>query len=208
MTVRPVVVSRPRVGAANGPSADNCQPPAVVDNLAELLAGGHVFRTIYADPPWSYRNTSSRGAASNHYATLSLEEICSLPVPQLVARNSHLHLWATVPLLEDALVVMREWGFQYKSCLAWVKNRLGLGNYWRVSHELLLLGMHGNQPFADHSIRSWVQFPRTMHSRKPEAIRLLVQRVSPGPYLELFGRVEVHEPGWTVFGDQVERRLF
>jgi N6-adenosine-specific RNA methylase IME4 len=83
-----------------------------------------------------------------------------------------------------------------------------MGNYWRVSHEFLLLGVRGKLRFRDRTMRSWLQCRRRIHSRKPEAIRLLIERVSPGPYLELFGRVEVREPGWTVFGNEVERRLF
>ena len=182
--------------------------PAVVRNLADLAAAEHVFSTIYADPPWSYRNTSSRAAATNHYCTLNLKAICALPVSELAASDAHLHLWATTPLLDHALKVMRAWGFTYKSCFVWAKDKLGMGNYWRVSHELLLLGVRGNLRFRDHTVRSWLLCHRTVHSRKPEAIRLLIERVSPGPYLELFGRAEVHVPGWTVFGNQVERRLF
>ncbi len=83
-----------------------------------------------------------------------------------------------------------------------------MGNYWRVSHELLLFGVRGSLPFRDCSVRSWLQCRRTIHSQKPEAIRMLVERVSPGPYLELFGRAEVREMNWTVFGNEVERRLF
>ena len=182
--------------------------PDTVRDLNELLSQRRRFGTIYADPPWTYRNRSSRGAATNHYSTLTRQEISALPVAELASPNCHLHLWATVPLLEDALTVMRAWGFGYKSCLVWVKDKMGMGNYWRLSHELLLLGVRGNLRFADRAVRSWVKHRRTVHSRKPEGIRLLIERVSPGPYLELFGRAEVHEPGWTVFDDQIERRLF
>lgn len=187
---------------------DKHSPPTIVRDLSELLAAGSVFPTIYADPPWSYRNRSSRAAAENHYRTLTLLELSKLPVKELAAEDAHLHLWATVPLLPDALELMSAWGFTYKSCFVWVKDKLGMGNYWRVSHELLLLGVRGKRRFADSSARSWLQCRRTLHSKKPEAVRLLIERVSPCPYLELFGRAEVHAPGWTVFGNQVERRLF
>ncbi|MEX2186871.1 MAG: MT-A70 family methyltransferase [Pirellulales bacterium] len=195
---------------SNGPREETAalSPPATVRCLDELLAEGHVFPTIYADPPWTYRNRSSRAAAANHYATLSLQDICDLPVRQLATKDSHLHLWATTPLLQETLTVMRAWGFEYKSCFVWVKDKLGMGNYWRVSHELLLFGIRGSLPFRDCSVRSWLQCRRTIHSRKPESIRMLVERVSPAPYLELFGRAEVREMNWTVFGNEVERRLF
>ena len=202
MAVQSVVSKRLREGTPA------LSPPAVVRSLDELLATGHVFPTVYADPPWTYRNQFSRAAAVNHYATLSLQDICDLPVPQLAAANSHLHLWATTPLLQEALTVMAAWGFQYKSCFVWVKDKMGMGNYWRVSHELLLFGIRGSLPFRDCAVRSWLQCRRTVHSRKPELIRLLVERVSPGPYLELFGRAEVHDAEWTVFGNEIERRLF
>ncbi len=182
--------------------------PETVRDLSMLTASEVRFPTIYADPAWTYKKVYSRAAAVNHYPTLSLRQICSLPVRELSAENAHLHLWATVPLLPDALRVMEEWGFQYKSSFVWVKDKIGVGNYWRVSHEMLLLGVRGKLRFLDHSVASWLRCRRTIHSRKPEAIRLLVERVSPTPFLELFGRAEVHEPGWTVFGNQVERRLF
>lgn len=188
-------------------TGDACAPETARD-LTTLLREGRKFGTIYADPPWTYKNASSRAAAVNRYRTLSLAEISSLPVKELATPNCHLHLWATSPLLEDALKVMHSWGFKYKSSLVWVKDKVGLGNYWRISHELLLLGVRGNLRFADRTVRSWVNLRRTIHSQKPEEVRLLIERVSPPPYLELFGRAEVHVANWTVFGDQVERKLF
>jgi N6-adenosine-specific RNA methylase IME4 len=181
---------------------------ATIRDLGSLLAEGRRFPAIYADPPWSYRNEASRAAAINHYPTLTLAEICALPIAQLAAENAHLHLWATTPLLAEALTVIQAWGFRYKSCFVWIKDKIGMGNYWRVSHEFLLLGVRGNLRFRDRTIPSWLKCRRTQHSRKPEAVRLLIERISPGPYLELFGRAEVHAPGWTVFGNQIERRLF
>lgn len=183
-------------------------PPTVVRDLAELLAAGRRFPTIYADPPWPYRNRAARGAAENHYRTLPIEAIRAEPVRQLAAPRAHLHLWTTSSFLGEALALVEAWGFRYKSSLVWVKPQLGAGNYWRLSHEVLLLGVRGGLPFRDHACRSWVCERRTVHSRKPYAFRALVERVSPGPYLELYGRAEEHAAGWTVYGDQVERRLF
>ena len=182
--------------------------PSIAKDLAELIERGYRFPTIYADPPWRYRNSASRGAAENHYPTLSLEEICAEPVAALAEDNSHLHLWTTNAFLADAFQVMDAWGFTYKSCFVWVKDKLGMGNYWRVSHEFLLLGVRGRLKFRDRSIRSWRLCRRTRHSRKPDAVRALIERVSPGPYLELYGREELPRSQWTVYGNQVERRLF
>ena len=111
--------------------------PSITRALAELIERGHRFPTIYADPPWRYQNSASRAAAENHYPTLSLEEICAEPVADLAEENSHLHLWTTNAFLADAFEVMDAWGFTYKSCFVWVKDKLGMGNYWRVSHEYL-----------------------------------------------------------------------
>jgi N6-adenosine-specific RNA methylase IME4 len=77
---------------------------------------------------------------------------------------------------------------EFKSCLVWVKDEIGMGNYWRVSHEFLLLGVRGSLTFRDRTVPSWIQASRTVHSRKPGLVRMLIERVSPGKYLELYGR--------------------
>jgi len=181
--------------------------PAIARGFEELLQAGLKFSTVYADPPWRYSNTASRGAAKNHYPTLSIEELCELPVAEVAEPNAHLHLWTTNAHLPVAFQLIAAWGFTYKSCLIWIKPQLGMGNYWRVSHEFLLLGIRGKLPFQDKSLRSWLLARRRKHSAKPYEVRELVERVSPGPYLELFGRQEIPFSDWTVFGDQVERRL-
>ncbi len=179
-----------------------------VHNLTQLVQAGRRFSTVYADPPWAYDNEASRAAAVNHYPTMALKEICTEPVRELVAENAHLHLWTTNGFLNDAFRVIDAWGFQFKSCLVWVKDEIGMGNYWRVSHEFLLLGVRGSLTFRDRSLPSWIRAPRTVHSRKPGIVRNLIERVSPGPFLELYGREELPESAWTVYGNQVERRLF
>jgi N6-adenosine-specific RNA methylase IME4 len=182
--------------------------PAIVRGLDQLLDLKAKFSTIYADPPWEYDNTSSRGAATNHYRTLDVETLKSLPISRLCADNAHLHLWTTNAFLWEAAEILHAWGFTYKSCFVWVKPQLGMGNYWRVSHEFMLLGVRGRMPFTDNMQRSWLLCRRRRHSQKPYAVRALIEKVSPGPYLELFGREELPGTSWTVFGDQVERRLF
>lgn len=187
---------------------DGSPLPTIVRDLRVLCDSGARFATVYADPPWPYSNTAARGAAENHYRTMTLDAIRSEPVKQLVADDAHLHLWTTNAFLREAFDVIRAWGFHYKSCLVWVKPQIGLGNYWRVSHEFLLLGVRGNLPFQARTIRSWQLARRTGHSRKPFLFRSLIEQVSPGPYLELYGREEQPHTGWTVYGNQVERRLF
>ncbi len=187
-----------------------CLPahPSIVRDLRELITRKATFPAIYADPPWPYSNTAARGAAENHYSTMTMDEILREPVKKLAAKEAHLHLWTTNAFLREAFDVIQAWGFRYKSCLVWIKPQLGMGNYWRVSHEYLLLGVRGNLPFRDRTCRSWISARRTIHSRKPFAFRELIERVSPGPYLELYGREEHPGTPWTVYGNQVERRLF
>ncbi len=182
--------------------------PTIVRDLSQLAAMGKLFSTIYADPPWPYSNTASRAAAENHYRTMTLDAIRNEPVKSVAADNSHLHLWTTNAFLREAFDVMHDWGFKYKSCLIWVKPQLGMGNYWRVSHEYLLFGIRGDLPFRSNKVRSWQSARRTAHSRKPFLFRGLIEQVSPGPYLELYGREEQPNSEWTVYGNQVERRLF
>ncbi|MGE0760534.1 MAG: MT-A70 family methyltransferase, partial [Pirellulaceae bacterium] len=184
-----------------GPSCES------VSNLQDLVDAGLKFPTIHADPPWAYDNEASRGAAANHYPTMSLDEICAEPVAELVEDNAHLHLWTTSGFLKEAFDVIAAWGFEFKSSFVWIKPEIGLGNYWRLSHELLLLGVRGSLRFRDSSVPSWIQAHRTVHSRKPGMVRALIERVSPGPYLELYGREELPDSAWTVYGNRVERRL-
>jgi N6-adenosine-specific RNA methylase IME4 len=192
-----------------GTADEVCKPlPSIVWDLRTLLNQGAKFGTIYADPPWPYSNTAARGAAEKHYRTMTLDAIRAEPVKELSADQSHLHLWTTNAFLREAFEVIHAWGFRYKSCLIWIKPQLGMGNYWRVSHEYLLLGVRGNLAFVDRTIRSWQLARRTLHSRKPFLFRGLIEQVSPGPYLELYGREEQPNGGWTVYGNEVERRLF
>jgi N6-adenosine-specific RNA methylase IME4 len=177
-----------------------------VADLDVLIQRGMRFGTIYADPPWQYGNQGTRGATSDHYNGMTVEAIRALPVPQLAADNAHLHLWTTNAFLFDCKAIIESWGFEYKSCYIWVKPQMGMGNYWRVSHEFMLFGIRGKAPFGSRAEMSWGKFNRGKHSAKPDDIRRLVERVSPGPRLEMFGRKAV--PGWTVWGNQVEPDIF
>jgi N6-adenosine-specific RNA methylase IME4 len=172
-------------------------------SLSDIVNRGEKYSTIYADPPWPYSNQATRAATSNHYHTMSIDEICAEPISQLVADKAHLHLWTTNAFLFEAIDVLEAWGFEYKSCFIWVKPQMGLGNYWRVSHEFMLLGVRGGLKFADRGQMSWLTAKRTKHSQKPEAVRQLIEQVSPPNYLEMYGRQLPLTPNWTVYGDQI-----
>lgn len=188
------------------PSIDEYESGAVSD-LGELLQRGLRYGCIYADPPWAYSNKATRANVEDEYkSTMTVDEICQEPVAQLAADDCHLHLWTTNAFLFDAQRVMEAWGFEYKSCFVWVKPQMGIGNYWRVSHEFMLLGIRGKPDFRRRDCMSWGEFDRTTHSKKPAGVRKLVESVSPGPYLELYGRETV--PNWMVYGNEVARTLF
>lgn len=178
----------------------------IVNDLKTLISGGELFSTVYADPPWQYGNQATRASTDNHYPTMTLDDICDLPVSKVVDEHAHLHLWTTNGFLFDAKRVMEAWGFEYRSCFVWVKPQMGIGNYWRVSHEFMLFGLRGKCPFRRRDQMSWREMDRGRHSSKPDDIRQIVESVSPGPYLEMFGRIAM--PNWTVFGNQVERSIF
>jgi N6-adenosine-specific RNA methylase IME4 len=202
---------REAVRAIKQPPSVLADEPAVVvpcteADLASLGAAGKTFGTLYADPPWAYGNQATRAATDNHYETMTVDQILALPVGPLAAPQSHLHLWTTNAFLFECPRILEAWGFEYKGVFVWVKPQIGLGNYWRVAHEFLVLGVRGGLTFDNHAARSWLEIDRGTHSAKPEQVRHLIESVSPGPRLELFGRCAA--PGWTVWGNEVERDLF
>ena len=179
-------------------------PARFYTDLRDPIATGQRFPTIYCDAPWRFRNDASRGAAINHYRTLTAGQIAAEPIAQLAADHAHLHLWCPNALLPLALEVIAAWQFSYRGTFVWIKSQMGVGNYWRNSHETMCLAVKNNLPFRDHSQRSWLEAARTDHSRKPEEIRALIEEVSPPPYLELYGRTIPDNPAWTVFGNQIK----
>ena len=196
-------------------------PPAVAPR--PILG---TFATIVADPPWHYGNTSTRAAAQDHYDTLSIAQLCGeelLPdgtnlakdvVLPKAADRAHLYLWSTSSHLPDAFAVMEAWGFEYKTYLVWVKPQMGMGNYFRVSTELVLFGVRGGMRTQDMGLMNYFTVPRGKHSAKPAAFYDLVAKASPGPYLEMFARCDAVNqlPGtcqcsrclrkWEVWGNQ------
>lgn len=183
--------------------------------MADGLPGlSGTFSTILADPPWRFQNRTGKVAPEHRrlrrYRTMTLDEICELPVAAHAAKPAHLYLWVPNALLEDGLAVMKAWGFQYKTNLVWYKIRKdggpdgrGVGFYFRNVTELLLFGIRGSLRTAAPA-RSQVNLLATRkreHSRKPEEFYPLIEQCSPGPYLELFAREPV--PNWTGWGDEL-----
>jgi N6-adenosine-specific RNA methylase IME4 len=132
---------------------------------------------------------------------MTLDEICSLRVDRLATDNAHLWLWVTNASLHAGKTVMEAWGFTYRSCLTWIKPRFGLGVYLRNQTEHVLLGTRGRAPVLFRSQGTWFYAPRQEHSRKPDEQYAIIERCSPGPYLELFARRK--RLGWDVWGNEV-----
>jgi N6-adenosine-specific RNA methylase IME4 len=179
-------------------------PDRFVTSLQTLIDAGRKFRTIVSDPPWAFRDEATRAAASNHYPTMSVKQIAAEPVQELTADSCFLHLWCPSAFLPQAFEVMAAWGFSYSSSsFVWIKPQMGMGNYWRLAHEYCLLGRKQNPAFLDHSQRSWLEADRTTHSTKPEQFRSIIEKVSPGPWLEMYGRKLPPNTQWMVYGNQV-----
>ena len=161
------------------------------------------YSVLLADPPWCYRNTGVEGAADKEYPTLTIEELCKMPVKELTTENAVLFLWTTNPILEESFDVIKSWGFSYKTNLVWVKQnrKTGIGFYVRGVHELLLICIKG-QMLPKYTPLSVIKENAREHSRKPE-IYDLIEKMYPGQkYLELFARYNKKRKNWHYWGDQ------
>jgi len=188
---------------------------------ADLLAKVDTrYSTILADPPWQFQNRTGKMAPEHkrllRYPTMAVQEIMDLPVQEVAAERSHLYLWVPNALLSEGLRVMAAWGFTYKSNLIWFKVRKdggpdgrGVGFYFRNVTEMILFGVRGGMRTLPPGRRqvNLLATRKREHSRKPDEIFDLIERCSPGPYLELFARFE--REGWDQWGNEdVERNSF
>jgi site-specific DNA-methyltransferase (adenine-specific) len=167
------------------------------------------FNIIYADPPWCYHHDAQE-CEKNHYSFMLTEDICKLPVSQLIADDAVLFLWATYPNLPDAFKVITAWGFTYKTvAFTWVKqNRknaktfLGTGNWTRANAEICLLAIKGHPKRKSKGVKQIIIEPRREHSRKPDVARVrIVELMGDLPRIELFARQK--KPGWYTWGNQI-----
>lgn len=194
------------------------------------------YQTIAADCPWPEQGGGKiKRGADRHYPIMKVKDIMNIGVKDIAADNAHLYLWVTSNYLKGGLDVMHAWGFRYVSQIVWVKKKVanpkalffedddeavgdgvttqvGLGQYIRGCHELLLFGVRGVLPYRtiQHGgaekraqWRSVVEAPRTEHSAKPEIFRKTMEVVSHGPYIELFARGAAPE-GWEFWGNEAQ----
>lgn len=171
------------------------------------------YQIIYADPPWSYQNGGvPQGGVDAQYKTMTLPEIKALPINELADETSVLLLWATFPQLQEALEVMRAWGFKYKTLgFSWIKTNkdgtpfFGIGYYAKSNAEVCLLGVKGkaHSLVKSNSVSSVILSPKSRHSEKPAIVReKIVELFGDIPRIELFARQKTE--GWDVWGNEVE----
>lgn len=162
------------------------------------------YPVIYADPPWEYEHSMTNNRRiDNHYPTMTLDDICAMPVSELATPHAVLFLWATSPKLEEALSVVKAWGFTYRTNMVWDKEQIGMGYYARQQHELLLIATRGDLPVPEPSNRpaSVLRSSRTQHSRKPDGYYTIIEAMYPEyRRIELFSRNR--RDGWAAWGNQ------
>lgn len=188
------------------------------------------WKIIYADPPWAFENRSELGEdrnANQHYDTMTIDEMMDMPVADIADDDAALIMWVTGPTLDQAMHLIRSWGFTYKTLLfVWPKTweaadltqlhetksfPIGTGYISRSNPELVLIATRGEPTRRIHNmdgvlkkdmtIRQLQFAARGVHSQKPEKFYGLIERLYEGPYLELFARTR--RPGWGAWGNQV-----
>ena len=169
------------------------------------------YNIIYADPPWRYEQRKVQGAAENHYSTMSIDELCRLPVSELSEKDSILFLWTTFPQLREALRVIKAWGFEYKSvAFVWLKlNKsgkgwfYGLGFWTRGNAEICLLATKGHPKRKSNRVHQFIISPLRGHSQKPDEARdKIIELVGDLPRVELFAREKAD--GWDAWGNEID----
>jgi N6-adenosine-specific RNA methylase IME4 len=186
----------------------------VKDNTSksvDIYTTDRKYNIIYADPAWSYTDwENGLRNPTTHYKTMTIDDICNLPVKNIADNDCVLFLWVTYPLLQDCFKVIESWGFKYKTAgFVWVKknkssdsNFFGCGNWTRANSELCLIATKGKPQRLDASISQIVESPIEEHSKKPNSIRnLITDLVGKLPRIELFSRKQID--GWDCWGNEV-----
>lgn len=176
------------------------------------------FGTILADPPWRFANRTGKMAPEHkrlmRYETMSMQDIYELPIAQLALPESHLYLWVPNALILEGLETMKRWGFTYKTNIIWHKIRKdggpdgrGVGFYFRNVTEMILFGVRGSIRTLSPGRRqvNFIATRKREHSRKPDELYNIIEKCSPGPYLELFARHR--RKGWEQWGDEIEDNI-
>lgn len=182
-----------------------------VEKIVEISKGNaplgqiaELYPVIYADPPWRYEHVETESRAiENQYPTMALDEIKALDLDDIALDDCVLFMWATSPKLAEAFEVLQAWGFDYRTCAVWDKQKIGMGYYFRQQHELLLVAVRGQPltPAPANRPSSVLSFPRGEHSAKPVEVYELIEAMYPElPKLEMFCRSP--REGWGAWGNQ------
>jgi site-specific DNA-methyltransferase (adenine-specific) len=174
------------------------------------------YSVIYCDCPWKYDNEKDNDPAMGGmtYKTMSVDELCRLPINNIAAKDCALFFWATMPKLREALKVIDAWGFEYRTCaFTWVKQNpkgegiySGLGHWTNGNAELCLFAKQGQPKRINKDVKQIVLAPRSRHSAKPAEVReRIVRLMGDVPRVELFAREKVD--GWECFGNEVESTI-
>lgn len=163
------------------------------------------------DPPWAYDNKRTGGSltsgAVDKYPTLSVSDICQLPIDKIAEENSCLFLWVTVPFFREGFQVLDAWGYTFKTMITWHKTgRLGMGFWFRGQTEHLLFATKGKIPTFRSSRRNLIEHPTLGHSKKPAVFRELIEDVTKTlperKMVEIFARET--PPGWDAIGNEID----
>lgn len=169
------------------------------------------YHIIYADPPWHYQRSKVQGAAENHYPTMSIEQLCSMPVSEITEKDCILFLWSTFPQLPEALRLIDSWGFTYKSIgFLWLKQNkksptwfYGLGFWTRGNAEVCLLATKGHPHRISNRIHQFIIAPIQEHSKKSDIVRdRIVELMGDLSRIELFARQKAE--GWDAWGNEID----
>jgi len=178
------------------------------DMKVDIFDTDKKFRIIYADPPWSYGDkqlTPMLGGAEKHYGSMSISEICDLPIKKIIEDDAVLFMWVTSPLLEECFDVIKSWGFKYKTSFVWDKIKHNMGHYNSVRHEFLLIATKGSCTPDNKTLYDSVQAieRNNNHSEKPiEFMNIIDDIYSHGDRVELFCRSSKKE-NWFYWGNEV-----
>ena len=176
----------------------------LVQQATPLAEGATRFATIVIDPPWDWGDegdVDQMGRARPDYATMPYEKLLALPIADKADADCHIYLWITNRSLPKGFALLEAWGFRYITCLTWIKSSFGLGNYFRGQSEQVLFGVKGSQMLKRKDAGTIFHAPRGPqgHSSKPVEFYTLVESCSPGPYLEVFSRM--NRPDWSAWGE-------
>ena len=162
------------------------------------------YRVIYADPPWNYgdKRDGRTTGAEDHYPSMTIAELCDMPVGDITEDDAVLFLWVTSPLLEECFPIIKAWGFKYKTSFVWDKVKHNMGHYNSVRHELLLVCTKGSCKPDNVKLYDSVQsIEKTEHSKKPDEFRAIIDDIYRyGNKIELFARRPAD--GWEVWGNE------